>query len=1735
MSAKASRKDLAEAGRKKLEEFRKAKAQGKSVGSPVKEAASPGAADAPPTVFSSPKVSAGQDVNQVAAGVVLEPAKAAFEAPIPVGISEPASPAPAYSNGSLATQIKLDAAAGMPQQLNSDMFLSGSANSALPNSAATTVNLDTIHAPESSTSYPWSSVPSRDQPSSVPAAIANPLALTSLPAAVPQSTSYSTAPTGTNWWSVPPKTDPVSTQQAPASNWWTAPSSSDSGVINHAVVGFTGNSSTVLSSYAPPASVDQEPSCSVKNVQEHPGGASNSSTSTTSNGYGTLPDKYLGATQTNAVTASTTLHISEPLPAAGHDLGIGSGADDSSAMLPVENAVMPPPATTKPIDHPSAASTMYSNYPLADQIVTTSMPEHPQNVAAATYGYANQPTSSAFKPVQPWETASTTLRHDVAPQEEVTMSAAVVPAASSYSWLSDSYLQPPQKEVPAAAPWLAASHVGANASGTSAGIASGASNSDSFLQSDGTAYSAAAADSRESTDHPATTPSTVNLYPDPAVGSSYHTGGYAQNVVPESQQGTLDAPQTASSWAPTLYDTAGDHAALSGSSYLQPVSADTTSATTHHVASSYSELSDSYLQAEAPGSSYAASSTQSMYGGLSGSYLQPAATSTTAATATSAQSVPNAYAALSDSYLHPVPVNDASSSVPSIATVHDSLSDSHLQPAPVSNTAVMPADSSTYPSLSASATESNIPPVANAYAALSDSYLNSDWPKSSVDLPTASVSQGPASSKSYSNGYAALSDSYLNQGQSQAAASSSMHTQQASATATTGSQPPALYRSSLDVPTVNPESPYNGYAKLSDSYAGQSAAAYTASQNYYGSNAYGHPSAPQPKPTQLDVPSHSSGGEFVNSTGSNQHSSNNAQQYDVPGNGWHFSATDQLYSQTNRTEAPQKQWEAKPTVTPPKPSKPSVVSRMFGLFGGGSKAATPVKPAVENNAVLDHRSTYDGNQTISHGAFVTEVAVPTAPPHLDVRTATVPLAGPSRDNTPLDMSSSFLNSDKHQQNYARLDEARKSGSFSSEWPVSATTATQDPRSEGSADLPVPANFDPLPDTPHLPYQTDTKRAWEPTTHSDPSYAPVYDSSINSHSASIGTWTPATSTAATENIKQTPGFEPTTLLKLSDASSYQAVGGSQGAPSTSAAASTVNQMPGFDPTTLHKFSDSYSFVPANDARSTVGSTWDKYQGKDFYSDNADSYASSFLGAEVLSPGRAGKSDIVLPEQLEEKPVIDQLDSKNHGDNAYGSSSDKGPARATASSAEPAFASFLSSRPANTQQFQALQEAIDQLTLQKLELERGLMQQARMNESLVTENSTMAEQYNAQGKVIAELREKVKRYEEELQAHRLALEGVAAERDSCRAGAQEAQSRASVLAAETVNLEQELLKLKSTKLRVERELEDLTAKSQKLEKTHAVVVKEKAEAIAAAEQFSNDKRNLLIKLRQTEVKLSMLAQSTPGLSTQLQELSSAIHSVGRCEVEVQTDEETWTAFLQQMTPENVEPEPAPQEDAAAPSLDLAIVSSSAPGQGAGYYPELASPRTIAWRRGAPSADIATRALLATAPSAPPMPETDLTDVIHQLSRWLPAGITAGAPTPAAELAEEEINYISSISGLVDELRQQLQASQDEIAQLRAFTQSLQSTNDQLLGKLGAQTQRYEYAVQQSYAYKGSPSPSPAHTQTPDAPTVQRHAAYLNGVDSPSASQAAGGGSPGRTSWVMALFRPQRDKKRMRHALL
>ncbi|GIL70626.1 hypothetical protein Vretifemale_1365 [Volvox reticuliferus] len=223
-----------------------------------------------------------------------------------------------------------------------------------------------------------------------------------------------------------------------------------------------------------------------------------------------------------------------------------------------------------------------------------------------------------------------------------------------------------------------------------------------------------------------------------------------------------------------------------------------------------------------------------------------------------------------------------------------------------------------------------------------------------------------------------------------------------------------------------------------------------------------------------------------------------------------------------------------------------------------------------------------------------------------------------------------------------------------------------------------------------------------------------------------------------------------------------------------------------------------------------------------------------------------------------------------------------------------------------------------------------------------------------------------------------------------------------------------------------------------------------------------------------------------------------------------------------------------------------------------------------RDAPSAVVAERALASMdsrelrAAARGALPE-GLGAVALQLARWLPAGPVSGGD-PVAVMVEEELRLIESIHELLGSFEQAQEATMDQIAELRGHVAGLTSENDELRQKLELQTQRLELQMQgltttiQPVSQHQTPAAGPsAHEEgatgvvamTPSSPSrnylpaqpflpvsAEHEAAVITPTRSihmtPLMDSPAAGAPPLKQTWMGYLFRP-RQKKRTRTAIL
>ncbi|WIA10782.1 hypothetical protein OEZ85_010951 [Tetradesmus obliquus] len=204
-------------------------------------------------------------------------------------------------------------------------------------------------------------------------------------------------------------------------------------------------------------------------------------------------------------------------------------------------------------------------------------------------------------------------------------------------------------------------------------------------------------------------------------------------------------------------------------------------------------------------------------------------------------------------------------------------------------------------------------------------------------------------------------------------------------------------------------------------------------------------------------------------------------------------------------------------------------------------------------------------------------------------------------------------------------------------------------------------------------------------------------------------------------------------------------------------------------------------------------------------------------------------------------------------------------------------------------------IDELTTEKLELMRGLQQQARANEALAEENRSLGEQHNQMASRVAAEQAAVKRLEAEVEAVAASMAALVGERDAHRAAATEASERANALAAENVSLENQLLEAKSAQLRAQKEASAATSAAAKLEERASQLSAAAGKATAELSGLQAERRILKARLMQAEARMRSAGLAPlPPMPAGMGADEEAARPAALVDAEVQL-EESWGAVL------------------------------------------------------------------------------------------------------------------------------------------------------------------------------------------------------------------------------------------------
>lgn len=163
------------------------------------------------------------------------------------------------------------------------------------------------------------------------------------------------------------------------------------------------------------------------------------------------------------------------------------------------------------------------------------------------------------------------------------------------------------------------------------------------------------------------------------------------------------------------------------------------------------------------------------------------------------------------------------------------------------------------------------------------------------------------------------------------------------------------------------------------------------------------------------------------------------------------------------------------------------------------------------------------------------------------------------------------------------------------------------------------------------------------------------------------------------------------------------------------------------------------------------------------------------------------------------------------------------------------------------FAALEQHIEDLTKEKFSLQRALEASRVLAESLATENSTLTDNYNQQRSVVNQLKSDMEKLHEDVKAHLVELESIKSEYTNAQLECHAADERAKLLASEVIGLEEKALRLRSSELKLEKQLENAQAEISSYRKKISSLDKDRQDLQSTIDALQEEKKMLLSKLR------------------------------------------------------------------------------------------------------------------------------------------------------------------------------------------------------------------------------------------------------------------------------------------------
>ncbi|KAF8107392.1 hypothetical protein N665_0122s0034 [Sinapis alba] len=172
--------------------------------------------------------------------------------------------------------------------------------------------------------------------------------------------------------------------------------------------------------------------------------------------------------------------------------------------------------------------------------------------------------------------------------------------------------------------------------------------------------------------------------------------------------------------------------------------------------------------------------------------------------------------------------------------------------------------------------------------------------------------------------------------------------------------------------------------------------------------------------------------------------------------------------------------------------------------------------------------------------------------------------------------------------------------------------------------------------------------------------------------------------------------------------------------------------------------------------------------------------------------------------------------------------------------PGFTDY--SMPKQNDDFSTLEQHIEDLTQEKFSLQRDLDASRALAASLASENSSMTDTYNQQRSIVNQLKDDMEKLQQQIQEQMAELESFRIEYANAQLECNAADERSQILAAEVISLEDKALRLRSSELKLERELENAQAEMSSYKKKLQILEKDRQDLQSTIKALQEEKKVL-----------------------------------------------------------------------------------------------------------------------------------------------------------------------------------------------------------------------------------------------------------------------------------------------------